>query len=148
MKKLYVVVALAAITSDQATKALARALLPTDREVAFIGKFWKWALSFNTGMAFSMFRGASVILLVGALGAAIYITTRVWREPSRRKIFATGMGLVAGGALGNAIDRLFFGKVTDFVHWGSWPVFNVADAVLLAGVGLLFLEPRPNAQPA
>ena len=53
-------------------------------------------------------------------------------------------GLVAGGALGNLIDRMHQGAVTDFVRWHvhthMWPIFNVADAALLVGVGLLFLD--------
>jgi signal peptidase II len=151
MKRLYFVVAAAAIAADQLTKALARAHLPEGREVAFAGKAWRWVLSYNTGMAFSMFRGASVIFFLAALAAGAYVTVRVWREPARRPIFAVGMALVAGGALGNAIDRIVSGRVTDFIQWGSWwPVFNVADALLFAGVALLVLEPKPRktAQPA
>jgi signal peptidase II len=54
------------------------------------------------------------------------------------------LALVAGGAVGNLIDRIYFGVVTDFVLWHyqthEWPVFNVADIVLVVGVGLMFID--------
>ena len=54
------------------------------------------------------------------------------------------LALVAGGAVGNLIDRIYFGVVTDFVLWHykthEWPVFNVADVVLVIGVGLMFID--------
>ena len=52
--------------------------------------------------------------------------------------------MVAGGAIGNLIDRIYYGVVTDFVLWRydthEWPVFNVADVVLVVGVGLMFID--------
>lgn len=57
--------------------------------------------------------------------------------------------MIAGGALGNLIDRVRHGAVTDFIRWRAgdhrWPIFNVADALLLVGVVLLFFSPRPRS---
>jgi len=54
------------------------------------------------------------------------------------------LAFVAGGAVGNLIDRIYYGVVTDFVLWHykehEWPVFNVADIVLVVGVGLMFID--------
>src|SRR3546814_2216781 len=59
-------------------------------------------------------------------------------------VLGAGLGLVIGGAVGNAIDRALYGAVVDFidVHWGTlhWPAFNIADAAITGGVGLLLLD--------
>src|SRR5262249_41447443 len=61
-----------------------------------------------------------------------------------QKILHWALALVAGGAVGNLIDRVYFGVVTDFILWHyhehEWPVFNVADIVLVVGVGLMFID--------
>ena len=61
-----------------------------------------------------------------------------------QKILHWALALVAGGAVGNLIDRIYYGVVTDFVLWHykshEWPVFNVADIVLVVGVGLMFID--------
>jgi signal peptidase II len=63
------------------------------------------------------------------------------------------LGLVGGGAIGNLIDRILYGRVTDFIVWHykghEWPAFNIADAALVVGVGLMGLDmllaPKPAA---
>jgi len=67
----------------------------------------------------------------------------VWMAGARRRVLAVSLGLIAGGAIGNAIDRVVWGAVLDFVYFHvgsfSWYVFNVADAAIVAGVaGLLY----------
>jgi len=61
-----------------------------------------------------------------------------------QKVLHWALALVAGGAVGNLIDRIYFGVVTDFILWRyeihEWPVFNVADVVLVVGVGLMFID--------
>jgi signal peptidase II len=61
-----------------------------------------------------------------------------------QRVLHWALALVAGGAIGNLIDRIYFGVVTDFVLWHyhehEWPVFNVADIVLVVGVGLMFID--------
>ena len=68
----------------------------------------------------------------------------VYKARDEQRRLMIGLGLVGGGAIGNVIDRVAFGKVTDFVVWKwhthEWPTFNVADAALCVGVGLLFLD--------
>src|SRR3546814_14126784 len=67
-------------------------------------------------------------------------------------VLGAGLGLVIGGAVGNAIDRALYGAVVDFidVHWGTlhWPAFNIADAALTVGVGLLLLDAFGNGTGA
>ncbi len=136
---------------DQITKYWARRL-PTDsrgygKPVAVIENFWDWQLSYNTGSAFGLFSstGSARIFLtiIGfvAVGAIVWMLVKA---NDNQKWFSWALALVAGGAVGNIVDRIAFGKVTDFVVWKyydhRWPTFNIADAALCVGVGLLLLS--------
>ncbi len=91
----------------------------------------------NTGAAFSLFRNGTLIL--GAV-AAIYllVIAVLWRKPFVRP-YHLPLALLAGGALGNLIDRVFRGYVVDYIQVGSWPVFNIADIMVVIGVSLMTL---------
>ena len=139
------------VVLDQITKYWARNALPTDAygrslPVSVIENFFDWQLAYNTGSAFSLFAGQSgsrVFLSLIALAAVGFIVWTVRSLPATRRWSIAAFALVAGGAVGNLIDRIAFGKVTDFVLWRyyehEWPVFNVADAALCVGVGLLLV---------
>jgi signal peptidase II len=145
--------ALASITLilDQLSKWWARRLPTNDAGYGIaqpvIENFFDWRISYNTGSAFGLFRsidGARVFLtIIGfvAIGAIFWMIAKA-RDDQKR--FAWALGLVAGGAIGNVVDRVLFGKVTDFIVWKwyehEWPTFNIADAALCIGVGLLFLD--------
>lgn len=78
----------------------------------------------------------AALLIVAGLG--------VWMARTRRQWVAVALGMVMGGAIGNVIDRLRFGAVVDFIHahaygW-SWPVFNIADALIDCGVAILIID--------
>lgn len=99
----------------------------------------------NTGAAFSMLSSLPpwVFALIGvAVSSAIVIWLR--RNPRGQSILAAALALVLGGALGNVIDRVRLGYVTDFIdfYWGTWhfAAFNVADAAISIGAGLLILD--------
>lgn len=150
--KWFAVFSIVTLVADQLSKLWARHGLPVHgrgigKPVSVITNFWDWRLSYNTGSAFGLFssvNGARIFLtIVGviALGAIMWMVHKA-RDDQRRLM--VGLGLVGGGAIGNVIDRVAFGKVTDFVVWKwyshEWPTFNVADAALCVGVGLLFLD--------
>jgi signal peptidase II len=127
--------------------------------VSIIANYWDWRLSFNPGSAFGMFHsqsGARVFLsIVGIIAVGVmFWMVRKARDHQRALLWA--LGLVAGGAIGNLVDRIYFGVVTDFVLWRyhstEWPVFNIADVALVVGVGLMFFdvgkEPKSPPKPA
>jgi signal peptidase II len=107
------------------------------------------ALTWNTGISYGLFQQNSEAgrwLLIGIKAAAVVLLT-IWLARTRTRLTAIALGLIIGGALGNAVDRLVFGAVADFVllyvataNWRfDWYVFNVADAAIVAGViGLLY----------
>jgi len=157
--KIFLVLAAVSFVADQAAKVAARHWLDLGRAVPVIEDFFDWRLSFNTGSAFGLFSsigGTRVWLtVVGliALGAIVWMLRQSRDDQTRH---AGALGLVAGGAVGNILDRVLFGKVTDFVVWRyyqhEWPTFNVADSMICVGAFLLLAQglfarrsPRPSA---
>jgi signal peptidase II len=131
------------VAIDQGTKHWALNALD-DRPIDLIGSL-RFKLVFNDGAAFSLGSGRSSLIAVVGIAVAAYLAHLGWRADRRR--WALGLGVLLGGALGNLIDRalragdgMLGGHVVDFVDLGWWPVFNVADAALWVGIGLLLLD--------
>lgn len=132
---------------DQASKQWAEGTLQAGRPQPFIHGYWDWELARNTGVAFSTFagvEGGQIVLSLLAVAALIALGVLAMRTRPENKLKLAGLALIGGGALGNLADRIRAGGVTDFVRWKvgehMWPIFNVADAALLAGACLLLLE--------
>lgn len=127
------------LIADQVTKALVRAKLTVGASVPFIDGFMDLTHVRNTGAAFGLFPGG-VPVFVGISTVVLAGIVWVWWRIKPRSTWAVlALGLVAGGALGNLIDRVTAGRVTDFFDVGWWPVFNVADIALDVGVTLLLV---------
>jgi signal peptidase II len=102
----------------------------------------------NHGSAFGLFANspgiARIFLSLVGIGAVIAMALMMKKARKDQAILHWALALVVGGAIGNLIDRIYFGVVTDFVLWHyhskEWPVFNVADVVLVVGVGLMFID--------
>jgi signal peptidase II len=130
------VVAATVVVVDQVTKSLAVHDLASG-PVHLIGPI-SFALAYNTGVAFSLFTGVGLPVVLLALCLVGLVIWFARGTPSRTGSVA--IGLVAGGAMGNLSDRLFRddgGAVVDFIHTGFWPTFNVADASVVCGCALL-----------
>ncbi|HUA46371.1 MAG TPA: signal peptidase II [Solirubrobacteraceae bacterium] len=101
----------------------------------------------NTGVAFSLFSGGGTLVLVFTLAALALLIGYFLRRPDRPWLWLP-TGMLIGGAVGNLIDRIANGAVTDFIKLPHWPAFNFADMSITFGVLLLLwvLErPRANA---
>lgn len=133
------------IVLDQATKAAARHFLVPYMPHPVVPHVLNWTLAFNPGAAFSFLADSSgwQTWLFGGLAIVVCIGLAVWLARTPRRDWATALpvALIIGGALGNLIDRLLHGAVTDFVqvHWHAWsfPAFNVADSSITVGAVLL-----------
>lgn len=149
--KLFSLIVPLSIAIDQLTKLWARTSLPTGPSghgvpVSVIDGYFDWILAYNTGSAFSMFAGTAgsrIFLTAMGLAAVVAIGWMVHKAADSQRALVVALSLMAGGAIGNLIDRIAFGKVTDFVLWRyhehHWPVFNVADVCLSVAVGLFLL---------
>jgi signal peptidase II len=142
-----VVLFLCATGFDQVSKEWATRTLPPGVRQPVIHGYWDWELAKNPGAAFSSFTGvtgAQILLALIAAIALIAIGVMAARTEPEHKLRLAALALIGGGALGNLIDRMREGAVTDFVRWRIgehlWPIFNVADAALLIGVGCLAID--------
>ncbi len=142
-------VAGAVLALDQATKAWVLQALPGAPPLTVVPGFFDLVLSRNTGGVFGLFSGAPNawrrLFFAAATAAALGLIAaflRRWGRESR--LLQVALSLVAGGAVGNLIDRLRFGSVVDFIdwHWRShhWYTFNVADSAITCGALLLLLQ--------
>jgi len=139
---------LAVVVFDQLTKGLVMAYFGLYELQPVIPGLFNLTYLTNTGAAFGMLAGAQSIwrqvFFVGVAVAAIGVMVVSYRQfRNQGKIFAHAIGLIAGGAVGNLIDRLRFGAVVDFLDFyvgtHHWPAFNVADSAICVGVGLFIL---------
>ena len=139
-------IAAVVVLLDQGTKVLIRGWLAE-------GEAWPstdaWlAISHveNAGAAFGILQGATEFLLatavVGVLGLLVYL----WRFPPSQPLYFLALSMILGGAIGNFIDRVTKGTVTDFIDPAYYPAFNIADSAIVVGIGavllLSFIEER------
>lgn len=135
------------IVLDQLSKAWVLATLVPGEKLAVIPDFFYWTLAFNKGAAFSFLAdsGGWQRWLFTALALIISTVLLVWLKRTRVSDWRTALplALVLGGAVGNVIDRIRMGHVTDFilVYFGDWayPAFNIADSAVCVGAVTLIL---------
>ena len=144
----WMVVALFIAVVDQLTKLAIVEWIPLYDRVP-LNSFINLTHQKNTGAAFSFLAGAGGwqrwFFVVLATGVSVVIAIWIWRiRNAGQAVLSAGLALVLGGAVGNLIDRILLGHVTDFfqVWFGSWafPSFNVADAGISVGAALLIID--------
>ena len=155
MTRLGLGLALLVLLGDQASKywVLNRLDLPALGSVALLPVL-NLTMVWNHGVTFGLMAGLGGAgpWLLTAVAIGIVLLLGVWMRRTERPAVAAALGAIAGGAIGNVIDRLRFGAVVDFIHahafgW-SWYVFNVADAAIVCGVAVLLLDGVLERRPA
>ncbi|MCL1890567.1 MAG: signal peptidase II [Coriobacteriia bacterium] len=136
---LFVALVAALLLADRITKILAVEHLSDGKAIAFIPHVLDFVLVFNKGAAFGMMEGATLLFTVIAFAVSFGLLLYLLLTKSHAVLELLGISLIAAGALGNAIDRIRFGEVTDFIHtlFIEFPVFNVADSCVTVGAILL-----------
>jgi signal peptidase II len=140
---LLLIVAAAAFAADQISKAIVRSNIPLYETVAFLDPYLNWTHTQNTGASFGLFQNGGMFFIIVFLVVAAVILYYAPRLPIDDHLSRVALGLQLGGALGNFVDRVRFGPVTDFIHFRipqiglDWPVSNIADICIVAGVILL-----------
>jgi signal peptidase II len=149
LTKFGLAVAAIACLIDQASKLYLLFVYDLATHPLRLGPFFDFVLTRNTGISYGLFQMQGAVgqwVLLGFKALAVLLLW-LWLARSKDRLTALSLGLIIGGAVGNAIDRLAYGWVADFVffhvstaNWRfNWYVFNLADGAIVAGVmGLLY----------
>lgn len=140
------ILAVAVLLLDQLTKWVILSQVMTPPRIIDITSFFNLVLVANRGVSFGLLSSDSAwtqpLLATFAFIVCIVLSVWLWRAPPR--LLATALGLIIGGAAGNAIDRLLHGAVVDFLDFHAmgyhFPAFNVADSAISVGVVLIVLD--------
>lgn len=129
----------ATLAADQASKSLAMAALGDGERVDLLGRLFGLRLTTNPGGAFGIFPDAPLLFFFSSVAIVSVVLGWGWRSGEQ----PLALGLVAGGGLGNLVDRVLrppgglLGEVVDFLDFSFWPTFNLADSAIVVGVALL-----------
>jgi len=132
--------------ADQLTKWWILEIVMTPPRVIEVTSFFNLVLVWNNGVSFGLFNNDSPYnqYILSALAVAICIGLFFWMRKENDKLLVVAFACIIGGAIGNVIDRLRFGAVTDFldVHAAGyhWPAFNIADAGVVIGATLMVVD--------
>lgn len=141
------------IIVDQITKYVASSMLLMHEPVAVL-PFFNFTLMHNTGAAFSFLADQEgwQRWFFAALALVVSIVLAVWlyRLKTHEKSLALALSLVLGGAIGNLIDRVYYGYVIDFIdvyyNTSHWPAFNIADSAISVGAVMLVIDTFRNKE--
>jgi lipoprotein signal peptidase len=146
-----VITALIVLAADQGSKwwILYGLDLPALRQVVLLPVL-NLTMVWNNGVTFGLLNGFGAWghIVLAAVALAVVGALGLWLRRAESNVVAVSIGAIAGGAIGNVIDRIRYGAVVDFIHahivtgWGdlSWYVFNVADAAIVCGVAALIID--------
>lgn len=131
------IVAAVVLAADQITKALVSSSIALGSSRQVIPGV-SLVHAENSGVAFSLLTGSEALVVVFTVVIVAGVVA-LFAAQRHRRLLWLATGLIVGGALGNLVDRVRLGAVTDFIQLPHWPAFNVADASITIGVAALFL---------
>lgn len=135
----------AIVVLDQLTKLIVHRTMALHQSIPIIDGLFNFTYVRNTGAAFGIFAGSAEIfrrpfLILVSILASVFIVSLLRRLANEHRGLITALTFVLGGAIGNLIDRVFYGEVIDFldVYWRNyhWPAFNIADSFITIGVAM------------
>jgi len=136
------------LATDQSTKIIVRRSITFGNSKSVIKGLLSFTHINNTGAAFGLLPNKQWLFLIVAVAAILTAVIFIVKNKQNNSLTQLALGLAVGGALGNLSDRFFFGKVTDFIDFHFWPVFNVADICIFVGMFLLIViimkEPKKS----
>ena len=149
-----VLAALVVLVADQASKWwILDVFRLTERGSVEVLPVLNFTMVWNQGVTFGLFHSdtAAGPWILAGVALAVVVLLGVWLARAESVLVAVALGAIAGGAVGNVIDRVRFGAVVDFLHahafgW-NWYVFNVADAAIVCGVAALLLDGVRPSRP-
>lgn len=135
----FLVIAATVVAADQATKTFIRANLEEGEWWPFVGTVLRISHVENPGAAFGILPGAGTFLLGVTVLGVVALSAYLLLLPDSSRWYPFALALVLGGAVGNLIDRLARGTVTDFIDPMYYPAFNIADSAIFLGVSTLLV---------
>jgi len=161
------------IIFDQITKYLVKNLMNYRDPISIIGDFFQFTYIENPGMAFGIQMENKLLFTLLSIGATIVVFIYLYKMRNEKIMLVLGLSLIMGGAIGNLIDRLLYGRVVDFLDFEffdisipqfnilfidfpgfyltRWPIFNIADSSVTIGMFIIawmifFVKDTPNAE--
>ncbi|MCG8492106.1 MAG: signal peptidase II [Sneathiellales bacterium] len=139
------IIATLGVVADQVFK-----ILMVDYMTAYpygieVTSFFRLVMVWNSGVSFGMFSGGETTrwILVG-LSTLISLVLVVWLARATEKLLGYALGMILGGAIGNIVDRIHYGRVADFfdfdLYFMRWPAFNIADILIVCGVAVMLVQ--------
>jgi signal peptidase II len=128
----------AAVIGDQVTKHVVTSRLSLGESSKIVGPLAIHRLE-NSGIAFGFFTSATAVVIALTALAVVWMLVYFARSGARHPAIPAGLGLLIGGSVSNLVDRVRLGHVTDFIDFGWWPAFNLADSFIVIGVAILLV---------
>jgi signal peptidase II len=148
-----IAVVAAAVACDQVTKHLVTTSLGADESSHVLGPLAIHRVQ-NSGIAFGLFSSATALVALATAVALGWMIVFFARSGARHPVLPAALGLLIGGSMSNLVDRVRLGHVNDFLDFGWWPAFNLADTFIVIGVAILLgalvgsdRRPKPARQP-
>ena len=120
------------ILTDQISKFIIRYSMELNSSIPLIKNFLHMTYVTNTGSAFGLFKDKNILFIILSLIVAAVILYYINKINARKELIT--LGIILGGTIGNLVDRIILGHVTDFIDFRIWPVFNIADSAITIGV--------------
>jgi len=143
-----VLIVLGIIFLDRATKIFFSHLLSVGESLPIIRNFLHMTLVHNTGIAFGLFRDQGIVFIIIPIIAVFLLIYNIsYYQRHREEIswtYCLAFSLILGGAIGNLIDRVYYGYVIDFIDFQIWPVFNIADSAITIGAVMIAVKCIPR----
>lgn len=136
LRLLFLLTALAVVVLDQLTKGWVRLKLPPGQSLPEDG-FFRLTHIRNSGAVFGLMADPTLLIIVSTLAGIFVLFLYLFHPAFQRPFLTLGLGLLLGGAVGNLVDRLILGYVTDFIDIRVWPIFNLADSATVVSIIML-----------
>jgi len=147
-----VLIVLGIIFLDRITKIYFSHFLSVGESLPIIRNFLHMTLVHNTGIAFGWFRDQGIVfIIIPIIAIFLLIYNITYYQRNREKIswtYCLAFSLILGGAIGNLIDRVYYGYVIDFIDFQIWPVFNIADSAITIGAVMIAMKCIPERKNA
>ena len=141
---LSLIITILIVVMDRITKNFFSGILSLGESLPIIKNFFHMTLVYNTGIAFGFFKDQGIVFIVIPIIAIVLLVFNIYYYRQNDEVlsrsYIVGFSLILGGAIGNLIDRIFYGHVIDFIDFRIWPVFNIADSAITIGAILVAIK--------